>query len=221
MEKTKFYVYRHIRLDTNTPFYVGKGSNRRARKRGRNIYWDRIVKKANYKIEILKYFNDEEEAYDFERTLISLYKSLGYCEANLAAGGLGGPNGLSAWNKGLTGKKSHVYGENNGRFNKPVPQSTRDLISKANKNKPCKVKDELSIKVKNYWKQYGQRDYKERAQRSRSMGNRPFKVFKDEKLIGIWEIQRECAKDLNLTHQNIGKALRQNIIYKGYIFKWI
>lgn len=33
----KFYVYRHIRLDSNIPFYVGKGYNRRAKKlSGRN-----------------------------------------------------------------------------------------------------------------------------------------------------------------------------------------
>ena len=32
VEVNTYYIYRHIRLDTNTPFYVGKGKGYRAYK---------------------------------------------------------------------------------------------------------------------------------------------------------------------------------------------
>lgn len=86
----KFYVYRHIRLDTNTPFYVGKGTQYRAYKKiGRNLFWNNIVNKADYKIEILKHFENEEDAFIFEKILIKAYKGFGYCKANMTDGGEG------------------------------------------------------------------------------------------------------------------------------------
>lgn len=89
-----FYVYRHIRLDSNKPFYVGKGQGIRAHRFGcRNKRWLNIAKKFNYKVEIVRYFNDENEALEFEKTLIKLYKSYNLCEANLVDGG----KGSSGW----------------------------------------------------------------------------------------------------------------------------
>ena len=100
----KFYVYRHIRLDSNTPFYVGKGRGNRAfSKSGRNKYWKSIVNKNDYKIEIIKYFNNEETAFLFEEHLIKLYKIFSNCEANIAIGGRGGKAGIPSWNKGTKG----------------------------------------------------------------------------------------------------------------------
>lgn len=84
------YVYRHIRLDCQTPFYVGKGVNKRAfTMSGRNRYHKNIRRKYGYKVQIIKTFKTNKEALYYERTLIQLYKSLGYCEANLTDGGEG------------------------------------------------------------------------------------------------------------------------------------
>lgn len=86
-----FYVYRHIRLDINTPFYVGMGSgNRYNSKHNRNRYWQHIVNKFNYKVEIIKDNLTQKEACLLESKLISLYKQYNFAEANLAEGGLGG-----------------------------------------------------------------------------------------------------------------------------------
>lgn len=42
-----YYVYAHIRPDTNQIFYIGKGKNYRAHYfKKRNKYWKRIVKKV-------------------------------------------------------------------------------------------------------------------------------------------------------------------------------
>lgn len=84
----KYYVYRHVRLDTNTPFYVGKGYGRRATsKSGRNKYWHNIVKRYGYEVEIMLAGLTEDEALSKEIEFIGLYKGLKYCEANIALGG--------------------------------------------------------------------------------------------------------------------------------------
>lgn len=47
----KYYLYRHIRLDTGNVFYVGIGTGRRAwKKENRNKHWHNIVNiaKANH-----------------------------------------------------------------------------------------------------------------------------------------------------------------------------
>lgn len=86
----KYYVYRHIRLDKNTPCYVGKGKGRRAyAKTRRNPYHKNIINKG-VRIEIVKFFENEEEAFKFEKMLIKVYKNYGYCEANFTEGGIEG-----------------------------------------------------------------------------------------------------------------------------------
>ena len=91
----QFCVYRHIRLDKNVPFYVGKGKNNRAWSKLRNNYWHRIVNKYGYRVEIIKEGISEKEALLIEFNTIKMYKSLGYCEANLTNGGKGGLSGFS------------------------------------------------------------------------------------------------------------------------------
>jgi len=86
-----FYVYRYIRLDTNTPFYVGKGCGKRAYKKsdGRNRYFKNIMKFTQCRLEFVAKNLTEKQAFDKEIELIRLYKSLGYCEANMSVGGEG------------------------------------------------------------------------------------------------------------------------------------
>lgn len=90
------YLYRHIRLDTNQPFYIGisKVSDpyRASKKSKRNKIWSHIVNKTNYKIEIL--FNDLpiKELIQKEKEYIKLYGKI--CDgtgtlANLTNGGEG------------------------------------------------------------------------------------------------------------------------------------
>lgn len=85
-----FYVYRHVRLDNNTPFYVGKGVGSRAySKQNRNTYWRNIVKSAGYEVEVIMDNLTEEAAFQKEVEFIKLYKNCGYCEANKTDGGEG------------------------------------------------------------------------------------------------------------------------------------
>lgn len=86
-----YYVYRYVRLDTNTPFYIGKGSKDRYKdvKNGRTNYFKHIVKKTKYKVEIILKDLDEEKAYEKEIEFIKMYKKYGYCQCNFSLGGRG------------------------------------------------------------------------------------------------------------------------------------
>lgn len=71
------YLYRHIRLDKNEPFYIGIGSDanyKRSRNRvNRNLHWKRIISKAPYKIDIVLDDLSWEDACIKEKEFISLY----------------------------------------------------------------------------------------------------------------------------------------------------
>jgi len=51
------YLYRHIRLDKNEPFYIGIGSDenyeRAYNNHNRSIFWKNIINKTPYEIEII------------------------------------------------------------------------------------------------------------------------------------------------------------------------
>ena len=71
------YVYQHIRLDTNTIFYIGIGSDlnykRAYTKHKRNIYWNRIVDISDYAIEIIEDGIEWKDACKKEQFWINYY----------------------------------------------------------------------------------------------------------------------------------------------------
>lgn len=90
------YVYRHIRLDKNEPFYIGVGSDtnysRAFTKRSRNQHWKNIVNITEYDVEIMIDNVSFEYACEKEIEFITLYgridKKLGSL-VNLTDGGQG------------------------------------------------------------------------------------------------------------------------------------
>lgn len=73
------YVYRHIRVDKNQPFYIGIGSDlegkysRAKAYSSRNSIWKKIVSKTKYRIDIVLDDISIEEAFNIEIELISIY----------------------------------------------------------------------------------------------------------------------------------------------------
>lgn len=75
------YVYRHIRLDKNEPFYIGVGQDspseigkyKRAYDKNRNSFWGRIVNRTKYEVEILIDDISYEKALEKEIEFIALY----------------------------------------------------------------------------------------------------------------------------------------------------
>lgn len=98
-----FYIYRHVRLDKNEVFYIGKGTTDDRKKtnysyysranetRGRSLWWKNIAKKG-YRVDILIESENESYILDKEIELISLYgrRNLGHGTlVNLTDGGEG------------------------------------------------------------------------------------------------------------------------------------
>lgn len=71
------YLYRHIRLDKNVPFYIGIGIDnnyyRANTKKSRNDHWNSIVDKTDYEVEILFEHDDYEFIKEKEIEFISLH----------------------------------------------------------------------------------------------------------------------------------------------------
>ena len=72
------YLYRHIRLDKNIPFYIGIGKsdldyNRAYSKLSRNTYWKNIVNQTDYRVEILLDDLSWEYVCKKEKEFIELY----------------------------------------------------------------------------------------------------------------------------------------------------
>jgi len=110
------YVYRHIRLDKNIPFYIGvgkddnKGKFKRSKtKQHRNEYWHNIVSKTDYKIEIIMNDLSWEEACEKEKELIKLYGRKDISEGFLANQTDGGDGGSGVIVKAETREKIRQF----------------------------------------------------------------------------------------------------------------
>jgi len=115
----KYYVYRHIRLDKNEPFYIGIGTKpmeftnnsrefkRAYSKQGRNNIWNSIINKTNYRVEIIYETDIREEIINKEKEFIKLYgnRMNKGTLVNLTEGGDGRDS------KSMLGKKNSFYGK--------------------------------------------------------------------------------------------------------------
>jgi hypothetical protein len=123
------YVYRHIRLDKNEPFYIGisKDAYRPFTKKGRNQHWLRITNKTEYKVDIL--FNDlsYDEAKNKEIEFIALYgrkDSKNGTLVNMTDGGEGSVNVI------MSDKTKRLISQNNkGRKGIPQTEESKMKIS--------------------------------------------------------------------------------------------
>jgi len=125
------YLYRHIRLDKNEPFYIGiaddeyKNCERAYSKYYRNKHWHNIINQTNYEVEIVLENLEWKEACEKEIEFIKLYgrKDLNLGPlVNMTDGGDGfrGPKTLEHRQK--LGKNSPVGPQPNRRVPKPKLQ---------------------------------------------------------------------------------------------------
>jgi len=89
------YVYIHRRKTDGLVFYVGKGTGRRKDKRGRSrsTWWNSVVNKHGYTIEVLRDGMSDQEAYDMEARVIKKYRRLNMPLVNMNEGGKGNTSG--------------------------------------------------------------------------------------------------------------------------------
>jgi hypothetical protein len=144
-----FYVYQHLRLDNNIPFYIGKGCKDRAfRTKRNNKGWNNIVNKVGFKADIIKYFEDENQAIEYEHKLIDDYKSQGIELVNQTLYSSGG----TSWSYTDEVKIKQRLGQIGTK--RPKSKEWCDKVSKANKGRKIlwanKIGDALRGVPKNY-----------------------------------------------------------------------
>jgi NUMOD3 motif len=139
------YVYRHIRLDKNEPFYIGisNGSNywRATNRCKRNNIWKRIVSKTEYEVEILFDGISYEFAKEKEKEFIKLYGRINLgtgCLANMTDGG-DGTLGMPCPSKGKKFNEEQrnrirlsKLGEKNPNYGRIFNEEYRKKLSIAN-----------------------------------------------------------------------------------------
>ncbi|AZU60114.1 hypothetical protein [Neobacillus mesonae] len=115
----KYYVYTHT-LDGEI-IYCGKGCRSRAvRFTFRSKLWNEIVGENSdrIKVDIVQWFDSEEDAFDFETKLTALYKSVGLCRANESIGTQLSDKAKHLISERLKGENDGVYGVGKGRNNR-------------------------------------------------------------------------------------------------------
>jgi len=141
------YLYRHIRLDKNVPFYIGVGLQddleykRAYSKKSRNVYWNNIVNTTDYEVEIIIDNISKIEAFQKEIEFIKLYKknTEGGTLCNIADGGNGGSLGDDVNKLRSIKLKGHKLSESTKQkiaqkaLNRSISNITRKKMSDSHK----------------------------------------------------------------------------------------
>lgn len=244
----KYYVYEWIRLDTNEPFYVGKGCGDRWCKltRGTNKHFNRIVNKIPVAVHIIEDGLTEEEAYSTEIYMIWEYRDiLGLPIVNVSDGGdgvtlVGKDNpmyGRTWWDENTPQEKIEDWkskvsckGEKNGMYGKTHTDEVKKKLSEMRKGKftgkdnPNYGNETLKIKYKN-----DPALAKQKQSRPATQNGRATKVYIKE-LDKEFSYIGECCQWLrenNYTKakvesigSNIATAKKKNTKYLGLTFEY-
>jgi hypothetical protein len=228
------YLYRHIRLDKNEPFYIGIGSDmtfKRAKEKSRRSQlWNKIIAKTDYEVEILV----DDITFDYaklkEIEFIKLYGRIDLGNgtlANLTDGGDGLINRIftSEHRRKLSlsqiGKeKSQEIKDKLRKYRIGIPNSseTRSKISKANKGRVNTP--ELMELLRN------RKGEKNPVFGIKGSNNKNFKGFievsKNGIYIGKYEGVRHCAESIGVTATKVSAVLNGKRNHTGgYTFKRI
>lgn len=154
------YVYKTTNL-INNMFYIGQHRSNKFDEyyKGSGKLLKEAFKKfgkANFKTEIIQWYDSFEELNDGEKYWIAYYNADQRDDAyNISQGGY---------------KKEGCKGKNNGRYGVPVSKETRDKISKANKGRKPTV-EQIRKSVENR-KSDGWTEKRRNAQSKRFSGDR-------------------------------------------------
>ena len=229
MEKENiFYVYEWIRLDTNEPFYVGKGHGNRCYKTTRkcNDHFNNIVKSIPCAVNLLVENCTEQEALDFEVWYIYNYRDvIGYPLVNITDGGDGytvtGKH-HALYNREFTeehrknlsnAKKGKCCGENNSFYGKTHTDETRDKIR--NSRLGTKASEETKSKLSEMRKGEGNVMYGRRGEDSPLFG-RKHSAETNKKIGEALGTSVHCI-ELNITFESLSDAeryIRNNYLKK-------
>lgn len=226
------YVYRHIRLDKNQPFYIGIGSDseykRANEKARRNNIWKKIVSKSYYEIEILFDNITYDEAKVKEVEFISLYGRIDLNTgtlSNMTAGGDGTLNMVytAEYRKKLSDKaKAKVLTEEQKeklrkfRLGVPSTAEVRAKISKALSGRKLSEKHikHLKNRIGERNPMFGKTGMKSANYKCHIL------AYRENELVGTFEGVNDCGRKLEIQPTKISAVLngKRNHV-GGYTFK--
>lgn len=243
------YVYRHIRLDKNVPFYIGMSKNdddyvRAYTKNGRHKHWGNIVSKTEYEVEILIDNASYEEAISCEIFFIKLYgrkdlKTGTLC--NKTDGGEGTKNPSEEFRKKISElKKGNTYMKG-----KKLPESAKQTLSQKGKLRPppilsqeAKNKIGIAHKGKKLSAQHKKQLSDFRKGKPAHNKGKPMPIHQYEWMLknavkkkvakytigGIflnsYESVNLAAKSHSIGQGNITNACNKRIMYGGYLWRY-
>jgi len=243
------YVYRHIRLDKNEPFYIGIGNqpnHKRAydySKNRINKIWLDIVNKSEYEVEVLFDELSWEEACEKEKEFIALYGRKDLKTGSLANMTEGGDGVIGILftdeHKRKIGEKSkgRIYSVetrkkmSNAQIGnekwklRTITDETKRKISEANKGR-IKTEEWLT-KMSEYRLLNGHPNLGKHLseETKKKISNTKFKIpvlqmTLNGELIKEWESTKSVKED-GFTQSNVWRCCHnKQKTYKGYIWKF-
>jgi hypothetical protein len=217
-----WYVYRHIRLDKNEPFYIGIGNKKnytRAYEKHnskRNLIWNRITAKSLYDVEILFSSVSKEFASSKEKEFIKLYGRIDNKTGilcNMTDGGDGICNYIASQETRNKIRNSKI-GIKNPMYGKKQSQET--LLKRGVFNKKSKMSNEIK------------RNHSLATIKSGQAIETALINYDTKEVIGIFHSISEALRQVGLDPQKysgkasiIARGVSNRKKLKGYTFKYI
>ena len=240
-----YYVYEWYIEETGEIIYVGKGTRNRYKARKHNNFFNDMITRFRCSSRIVREFETEEEAFNYEYDRINEFKAKGQCVCNLANGGYGGNT------KWWTDERRQWYSEHNAmkseiqrkRMSVNNPMKNRDVVARVVEKKKRKVCVEnrtydsllevskaynVSPQLFLYWIERG---YTNRQERCFYYGETPTEI----KILGHgntakimvlvdgirYNSIREAAAAIGCNGSYLSKALRKNKPVKGHTCSYV
>lgn len=237
-----YYIYRHVRLDTQQPFYIGMSTCAKEAKTfnqeharafqcaNRSDMWKSIYAKTKRRVDIMFYSDDKDIIMNKEIELIALYgrRDLGLGSlVNFTDGGETGVSSLNSedrakWLENCKRVAVYQYGSD-GKFIAKYNTITDACLKYSNAKSVCAMKKACADSCKTL---YGYKWYYE------DQGNliTPFTTYKDrisisltaykgDIEIGQYTSIKEAARELKLKPSLIRRVLNGTASHtQGYIF---
>lgn len=132
-----YYVYEWYIVATGEIIYVGKGTHNRYKVRKHNRFFNDMIRRFKCDSRIVKEFDTEKEAFEYEFERVRDLKAKGQCACNIYDGGTGGS---TEW---WTPELKERYSEKNvmksqrqrERMSDRNPMKQTDIAKKANASK--------------------------------------------------------------------------------------
>jgi hypothetical protein len=213
------YVYRHIRLDKNEPFYIGIGSseyyNRAYRHKQRSELWKRISSKGGYIVEILLDDLTWDEVREKEKEFIKLYGRIDLktgCLANMTDGGDGAINAIISKEhreKVAEANRRRIFTEED-RKNISIRHTGRKKSDESKKKLSNSLKNSQKFKdaiIRNSEKFKGFKHSEETKKKlSELRGKKIIQKTLDNEFIKIWHSARQVQRELGISQGNISRC---------------